>query len=233
MKKLIGLLIVLSAFQLSAQNNSALLQHYKAYYQQMKSQGDVQGVINALTHLNILEPKATTRDTLAGYYMNEGKYIQALNTIGIDKNENDSDMAVEIKAVSLQALNQPQKAIEFYEILYKKNPNVLIAYELADLKIQTNDLIGATTNITFGLANSKDDMVKAYYDSQPAYQVPLKAAFNYLRGLVKFRENSEANIDATIAIMDEVIKVAPNFRRAQITKEALLARKNTPEKPKE
>ena len=73
MKKLIGLLIILSAFQVSAQNDSELLKHYKAYYKQMQSQGDIQGVINALTHLNILEPKVTTRDTLAVYYMNEGK----------------------------------------------------------------------------------------------------------------------------------------------------------------
>ncbi|NNK83473.1 MAG: hypothetical protein HKO92_10150, partial [Flavobacteriaceae bacterium] len=158
MKKLFVLLIVLSAFQVNAQNNSELLQHYKAYYKQMKSQGDVQGVINALTHLNILEPKVTTRDTLAGYYMNEGKYIQALNTIGIDMNNTDSDMAVEIKAVSLQALNQPEKAIEFYETLFKRKPNVNIAYELADLKIQTNDLVGARVHITYGEANTKDDM---------------------------------------------------------------------------
>ena len=63
MKKLVGLLIVLSAFQINAQNNSELLKHYKAYYNQMKSQGDVQGVINALTHLSVLEPNVATKDT--------------------------------------------------------------------------------------------------------------------------------------------------------------------------
>ena len=55
----------------------------------MRTQGDVQGVINALTHLNILSPNQARKDTLAVLYMNEGKHIQALNTIGIDKNEND------------------------------------------------------------------------------------------------------------------------------------------------
>lgn len=228
MKKLIGLLIVLSAFQINAQNNSELLEHYKAYYKQMKSQGDVQGVINALTHISILEPNVATKDTLAIYYMNEGKYIQALNTIGVEKNDNDSDIAVEVKAVSLQELNQPVQALEYYEIMFKRNPNVLIAYELADLKIQTNDLLGATSNITYGIANSKDDIGKAYYDSQPAYQVPVKSAFIYLKALVKFRENPETNIDASIAILDEALQMAPNFRRATITKEALVAKKNTP-----
>lgn len=230
MKKLIGLLIILSAFQVSAQNDSELLKHYKAYYKQMQSQGDIQGVINALTHLNILEPKVTTRDTLAVYYMNEGKYVQALNTIGVEKNESDSDMAVEIKAVSLKAINQIAPALEHFEELFKRTPNVLIAYELADLKIQTNDLVGATTNITYGIANSKDDIGKAYYDSQPAYQVPVKSAFIYLKALLKFRENTETNIDAAIVLLDEAIQIAPNFRRATITKDALLAKKNTPAK---
>jgi len=223
-----GLLIVLSAFQINAQNNTELLKHYKTYYKQMKSQGDVQGVINALTHISILEPNVATKDTLAIYYMNEGKYIQALNTIGVEKSESDSDLAVEVKAVSLQELNQPVQALEHYEIMFKRTPNVLIAYELADLKIQTNDLLGATSNITYGIANSKDDIGKAYYDSQPAYQVPVKSAFIYLKALVKFRENPETNIDAAISILDEALKLAPNFRRATITKDALLAKKNAP-----
>ena len=72
----------------------------------MRTQGDVQGVINALTHLNILSPSQARKDTLDVLYMNEGKHVQALNTIGIDRNENDSDMAVEVKAISLQVLNQ-------------------------------------------------------------------------------------------------------------------------------
>jgi len=228
MKKLIGLLIVLSEFKINTQNNSELLKHYKAYYNQMKSQGDVQGVINALTHLSILEPNVATKDTLAIYYMNEGKYIQALNTIGVEKNESDSDIAVEVKAVSLQELNQPVQALEHYEVMFKRKPNILIAYELADLKIQTNDLLGATSNITYGIANSKDDIGKAYYDSQPAYQVPVKSAFIFLKALVKFRENPETNIDAAIALLDEALQLAPNFRRATLTKDALLAKKNTP-----
>ena len=38
----------------------------------------------------------------------------------------------------------------------------------------------------------------------------------------------EANIDSAIAILDEALKLAPNFRRATITKDALLAKKNAP-----
>ena len=193
----------------------------------MRTQGDVQGVINALTHLNILSPSQARKDTLAVLYMNEGKHVQALNTIGIDRNENDSDMAVEVKAISLQVLNQIERSVEHYEELYKRKPNPLVAYELADLKIQLDDLLGATKHITFGVANSKSDIMRTYYESQSQYQVPMKAAFIYLKGLVRFKENKTLNIDAAIEIMDEALAIAPNFNLAQISKDALLSQKTT------
>ena len=193
----------------------------------MRTQGDVQGVINALTHLNILSPSQARKDTLAVLYMNEGKHIQALNTIGIERNENDSDMAVEVKAISLQVLNQIERSVEHYEELYKRKPNPLVAYELADLKIQLDDLLGATKHITFGVANSKSDVMRTYYESQSQYQVPMKAAFIYLKGLVRFKENKTLNIDAAIEIMDEALAIAPSFNLAQISKDALLSQKTT------
>jgi tetratricopeptide (TPR) repeat protein len=159
--------------------------------------------------------------------MNEGKHVQALNTIGIDRNENDSDMAVEVKAISLQVLNQIERSVEHYEELYKRKPNPLVAYELADLKIQLDDLLGATKHITFGVANSKSGIMRTYYESQSQYQVPMKAAFIYLKGLVRFKENKTLNIDAAIEIMDEALAIAPNFNLAQISKDALLSQKTT------
>jgi len=191
----------------------------------MKTQGDVQGVINALTHLSILSPDQARKDTLAVLYMNEGKHIQALNTIGIAQKENDSDMAVEVKARSLQMVNQIDRSVEHYEELYRRNPNSLVAYELADLKIQLDDLLGATKYITFGIANSKSDVMRTFYESQSQYQVPMKAAFIYLKALVRFKENKSLNIDAAIEIMDEALVIAPNFNLAQISKEALLSQK--------
>ncbi|RLD28451.1 MAG: hypothetical protein DRI75_06610 [Bacteroidetes bacterium] len=230
MKKLVGVMVFVFAMQINAQDNSTLLKHYEAFYKQMQSQGDVQGVINALTHLTVLSPSQGRLDTLAVLYMNDNKHVQALNTIGIEKVASDSDMAVEVKARSLQALNQPERAIEQYEELFKRMPGVMIAYELADLKTQINDDTGATLHITFGIANSKDEIMRTFYESQTPYQVPIKAAFLYLKGLIKFKENNELNIDAAVTILDEALQVAPNFNLAQLSKEALLARKNAPEK---
>ncbi|MBN4070210.1 hypothetical protein JYT76_00845 [Olleya sp. AH-315-F22] len=230
MKKLVGLLVFVLSMQINAQDNKALVKHYEAFYKQMQKQGDVQGVINALTHLTVLSPSQGRLDTLAVLYMNNNKHIQALNTLGIEKVANDSDMAVEVKAISLQALNQPARAIEQFEELFKRNPNVMIAYELADLKTQINDDTGATLHITYGIANSKDDVMRTFYEMQTPYQIPIKAAFMYLKGLIKFKENQETNINAAVAILDEALQIAPTFNLAKISKEALLARKNTPEK---
>ena len=227
MRNLYILLLFFTATLAYGQNDNYLLDHYKKYYEQMKSQGDVQGVINGLTHLNVLEPSQARADTLAVLYMNEGRHVQALNTIGIESNENDSDMAVEVKAISLQFLNQLDRSLVHYEELFKRKPNPLIAYELADIKIQMDDLMGATKNITFGIANSNSDIMRTYYETQGQYNVPMKAAFIYLKGLVKFKENKEDNIDAAIAIMDEALAIAPNFNLAKISKDALNAQKKT------
>ena len=220
----LALLISISAF---SQSNQELLSHYQKYYKQMQSQSDIQGVINALTHLNILSPNQARTDTLATLYMNEGRHVEALNTIGIEKNEADSDLAVQVKAFSLKAINDIDQSLIHYEELFKRKPNPFIAYELAEMKIRKGDLLGATSNITFGIANSSGDIVRNYYETQQPYSVPMKAAFIYLKGLVKINEDRENNIDQTIAIMQEALTEAPNFNMAKISIDALTAQKNT------
>jgi hypothetical protein len=89
----------------------------------MRKQSDISGIINALTHLNVISPSVERRDTLAYVYANNSQHLQALNTIGIEKNDTDSDLAVQVKAISLKALNQPKRALEQFEVLYSRQPN--------------------------------------------------------------------------------------------------------------
>ena len=227
MKNIITILALLISISAFSQSNQELLSHYQKYYKQMQSQSDIQGVINALTHLNILSPNQARTDTLATLYMNEGRHVEALNTIGIEKNEDDSDLAVQVKAFSLKAINDIDQSLIHYEELFKRKPNPFIAYELAEMKIRKGDLMGATRNITFGIANSNGDIVRNYYETQQPYSVPMKAAFIYLKGLVKINEDRENNIDETIGIMQEALAVAPNFNMAKISIDALTAQKNT------
>ena len=224
--KQIVLLILCFSTQIQAQNKLDLVSHYKSFYTQMQQQGDVQGVINAITHLVLLEPNVKRKDTLAALYMNEGKYMQALNLIGIDQLESDTNLATEVKAVSLKSLNEPKRAIEHYEVLYKEKRSVSLAYELADLKIQTGDIIGASVHITYGIANATSDMMKPYYESQTPYQVPILAGFMYLKAIAKFRENPETNHEASILILNEALKLAPNFNMANLALDAIRAQKD-------
>ena len=216
--------MALASFGLSAQTNPELTKHFEAYYKQMKQQGDVQGVINALTHLEVLNPTQARKDTLAYIYVSEGRNMEALNTIGIDKNPSDSQLNTEVKAIALKSLNQPKRALEHYEVLFQKEPNPYLAYEIADLKMQLQDLAGAKTSVEYGLANATDDMQRTYYESQPAYQASLKAGFLYLKGILVFNENKEENVESALALLNHALVVDPNFKLAQLAKDALLSR---------
>lgn len=226
MKKLFFVVIFCLGYSYSgySQTSIELQKHYEAYYTQMRKQSDISGIINALTHLNVISPSVERRDTLAYVYANNNQHLQALNTIGIEKNDTDSDLAVQVKAISLKAINQPKRALEQFEVLYSRQPNAYLAYELADLKIQIGDNTGASSNIEYGILNANDEMKYAFYERQQPYEVPLKAAFLHLKGLIQYNMNKD-DIDLAIATIDEALKIDPNFNLASLSKQALESRK--------
>ena len=232
MKQFLLILFAATTLVTQAQVKTDLLGHYQDYYRQMRLQGDVQGVINALTHLNLLDPSPARRDTLAYVYTNNNQHMQALNTIGIERNPEDSDLALQVKAVSLKALNQPRRALEQFQLMYERGPNPSLAYESADLKIQVGDSPGSMAEIEYGISNATDDMKYAFYERQQPYEVPLKAAFVHLKGLAQFNMDKN-NIDQAIASFDQALAMAPNFNLASLSKQALESRKNAPEEPKQ
>ncbi|HNU58621.1 MAG TPA: hypothetical protein PKI08_01575 [Aquaticitalea sp.] len=206
----------------SAQGKNELQKHYEAFYKQMKVQGDVRGVIDALTHLDVLAPTQARKDTIAYFYVSEGQYVQALNTIGVESNTSNSDLNIEVRAIALKSLNHTEKAVENYEVLFARNPNAYLAYEIADLRIQLNDLQGAKKKIEYGLANAKPDMMRAFYETQQPYETSLRAAFTYLQALVIYNEDPNANVETAIATLNRALALDPNFNLAKISKEALL-----------
>ena len=225
MKKLIFLLTIVISCNLAAQTKSELLSHFEAYYKTMKGQGDVQGVINAMTHLNVIQPNQKRLDTLAYIYVTEGRHLEALNTVGIDQNATDSDMSTEVKAISLKAVNQPARALVFYEELFKRNANSYLAYEIADLKTQLQDFAGAKASVDYGLTNVKPEMKRAFYESQQPYDVSLKGALTYMKALIVFNMNQVDNLDQAIGLLDEAMTMDSNFNLAKLSKDALVARK--------
>ncbi len=224
MKRIVLLLLLSFGLSATAQTKNELVNHYKDYYKQMRAQGDVRGAINALTHLNILAPDKAQKDTLAYLYANSGQYLQAINVLGEKKSATDSELAIKIKAVSLKSLNQPQLAVQHYETLYKRKPDVYVAYELADLNLQIGKTAEAEKHIKYGLTNAKDDNMQSFYESNPPYQVPLKAAFTYLNGLLQYNKD-KTNIDGAIKSINDAINLAPGFTLAKQIREALLNQK--------
>lgn len=226
MKKILAILVLTVGVFGTAQTNTELLKHYEAFYKQMRQQGDIDGVINAMTHLNVLSPSRERLDTLAYIYANDNQHSQALNTIGIEKNDADSDLAVQVKAISLKALNQPKRSLEQFEILNMRTPNAYLAYELADLKIQTGENDAALVNIEYGIANAKDDMKYAFYERQQPYETSLKAAFIHLKALAQYNKD-RTDLDGAVALIDEALAIDPNFNLASLSKQALVARKTS------
>lgn len=225
MKKIILAIVVMSSLNLTAQTKTELQKHFQKYYEQMKKQGDIQGVINAMTHLDVLAPSQARKDTLAYIYVSEGRNMEALNTIGFEKNTTDSDLNTEIKAIALKSLGEYERALEFYNILYKKQPGAVVAYELADLMLQTNDLQGAQEKIEYGLANVTDDMRRTYFETQQPYQTSLKAGFLYLKAIATYSEDRDENQEIALATLNRALAIDPNFNMARIAKDALLTRK--------
>jgi tetratricopeptide (TPR) repeat protein len=225
MKKLILLVVVMSSISITAQTKTELQKHFESYYKQMKKQGDIQGVINAMTHLDVLAPTQARKDTLAYIYVSEGRNMEALNTIGIEKSGTDSDLNTEIKAIALNAVGERKRALEFYNVLFSKKPTPAIAYEMADLMLQTGDLTGAKEKVEYGLANATDDMRRTYYETQQPYQTSLKAGFLYLKAIVTYSEDKDANQEIALATLNRALAIDPNFNMAKISKDALLTRK--------
>lgn len=218
-------MIVLSSLNITAQSKTELKKHFQNYYSEMKKQGDVQGIINAMTHLEVIEPSQARKDTLAYIYISEGRNMEALNTIGIEKNNTDSDLNTEIKAIALKALGEGKRAMEFYTKLYDKDPNPSLAYELAELMLQSGDLAGAKEKVEYGMANVTDEMRRTYYETQQPYQTSLKAGFLYLKAILTFSEDKDANQEVAVATLNRALAIDPNFNLARVSKEALLSRK--------
>ena len=233
MKKLsIVSLLLLFPLGVFAQSEEGLIRHYENYYEQMKVQGDVQGIINALTHLNVLKPNKFRKDTLAYVYASNNQHLQALNTIGIEEDAADSDLALQIKASSFKAINEPKRAIAQYELLIKRKPSAFLDYEIADLKIQIGDNEGALKHIDNGLQTVTDQMKYAFYERQQPYQVPLKAALLHIKGLHAFNINKE-DMATAISYIDQALAIAPNFNLASLSKQALESRLQSDQKEPE
>ena len=227
MKKILLCVIALLATSVNqAQKNkkatateTALIQHYEKYYKMMLKNNDLDGAIEGLSHLLVLSPSETKKDTLAYMYLQANKSFQALSVAG----NSTSDLALRTKAIAFKNLNNPKKAIENYEALLKKNSNVLDAYELAQLQFGIQRFGEAKETILYGLQNSKDEKVRIFIKGNSYIETPIKAAFLNILGLIEYNLD-KGNVEKAVAIFDEALKIDPEFLLALENKKGLTSK---------
>lgn len=237
MKKILFLLVALmTIIQGYSQKNkkgkddfkASMTKHYKGYYKMMLNNNDLDGAIEGLSHLVLLEPTQGRKDTLAYMYLQGNKLVQAVSVVGDSK----TDLALKTKALAFKGLNDPKKAIENYEQLIAKNNSVLDAYELAQLQFGIQRYGEAKATINYGLQNAKDEKVRIFIKGSSYLETPVKAAFLNVLGLIEYSMD-KANIDKAVAIFDEALKIDPQFVLALENKKGLLAQKNGASKSQE
>ena len=228
MKKIIFCFLALVTFTTTqAQKNkkknntdTALTKHYQKYYKMMLENNDLDGAIEGLSHLIVLAPSQTKKDTLAYMYLQANKPMQAIKVVG----NSTSNLALKTKAIGFKNLNNPKKAIENYEALIQKNNSVLDAYELAQLQFSIQRFGEARATINYGLQNSKDEKVRIFIKGNSYLETPIKAAFLNILGLIEYNLD-KSNIDKALAIFDEALKIDSQFVLALENKKGLLAQK--------
>ena len=235
MKKLLLLILILtSTVTVQAQRNKKgsgsdftqeMTKHYREYYKMMLSNSDLDGAIEAMSHLIVLEPTQEKKDTLGFMYLQANKPLQAVQVVGTS----ESDLALRTKALGFKALNSPKKAIENYEKLIEKSKSVMDAYELAQLQFGIQRYGEAKATINYGLQNAKDEKVRIFVKGNSYLETPLKAAFLNILGLIEYNLD-KTNVAKAIAIFDEALKIDPQFVLALENKKGLLGQKEQPEK---
>lgn len=228
MKKIIFCLLALVTFTITqAQKNkkknstdTALTTHYQKYYKMMLENNDLDGAIEGLSHLIVLTPSQTKKDTLGYMYLQANKPMQAIKVVGASV----SDLALRTKAIGFKNINNPKKAIENYEALIQKSKSVLDAYELAQLQFSIQRFGEAKATINYGFQNSKEEKVRIFVKGNSYLETPIKAAFLNILGLIEFSMD-KSNIDKAIAIFDEALKIDPKFVLALENKKGLITQK--------
>ena len=198
---------------------SELADHYEAYYKLMLSNNDLDGAIEGLSHLIVLNPSEARKDTLAFMYLQANKPLQAIQTSG----ESKSDMALRTKAISYKNLNNPKKAIEHYEELLSRTKSVTDAYELSQLQFSIQRYGEAKATINYGYQNAKDEKVRIFVKGNSYLETPIKAAFLNVLGLIEFNMD-KSNVAKAVSIFDEALKIDPNFVLAAENKKSILAK---------
>ncbi len=227
MKKLILSLLIIIWFGLPGFSQKitkqSLLATYKQKMELAKKYNDVVGYKTALFDIISLEGTGSVyMDTLADYYFKSGELVSfiLLTDDLIEKRPDDMNLLLK-QAVAYENLGNRKEAVKLYEQIYSRQPdNMNVGFQLAWNQYQLKRIEEANQT----LMSMKDKkfpekvMVLMPGVKNKNEQVPLKAAYYNLLGLVSYDLH---NLDAAIQYFDEALKIYPPFDMAKQNKAAL------------
>ncbi len=194
--------------------------HYQQYYQLMLENNDVNGAIESLNHLIILQPSKGKKDTLGALYLQKKLPFLALKTVG----ESNTILAFRTKANAFKMLKNIKKAIEMYEKIVEQTKSVTDVYELAQLQFGLQRFAEAKESVEYGIQKAKDEKVRIFVKENNYLETSIKAALFNILGLIEYNLNKN-DTQKAIAYFDEALKIDPNFILATENKKAILAKK--------
>ena len=189
-----------------------LLNLEKSIYKKALKNYDLETAKNAVYHILELEGEQSMYlDTLAYIYFNQKNYLSCLQVSNQILKQKEKKDILELKAVSLEKLNDIKSAIDVYEKLYAINKDVVTAYKLAELQHQLKRAAEAYATLKSAENLKFPDKITIAFPSEKKgeiQRVPFKAAFYNLMALASYDLH---NYDMAIKYYDEALKIFPDF----------------------
>ncbi len=150
-------------------------------------------------------------DTLALLYFEQQQYLSAAITgqEAVKKNGNNL-LALEIAGTSFENLGLSDKALENYEALYLKKPDVNVLYKMSFLQYRMKRYNDAATSADIIISDPKSKEIELGFTKKDksTQNVSMVAAAYRLKALISFDKKDNA---ASIQNFKKALEFSPDF----------------------
>ncbi|MFY0625657.1 MAG: hypothetical protein JXR07_05155 [Reichenbachiella sp.] len=226
MKKTINILLAFllcgSAYTSNAQENDTVsyaendVRKNYAIYHLAKRYNDPVIARMALYQLMVFSRnESAVLDSLALEYFNQQNYVSAAlvakDNLAINPN---SEMSLEIGAISFANIGVKDQALSYYEKLALKNNSTNTYYQVAYLQYDLKRYTEAKTTIKILMDRKESDELKLVFTKldKTNQEVPMRAALFDLNGRIA---EAQGDITAAKNFYLEALKISPGFEMAQ------------------
>ena len=190
---LIGMIVsaqVKKTVPVAAKNN----QHLKMYEQAMVSADGATAIVALNYYISEKGAGNVYADTLAMLYMQQGAFNQSYYWANKRlETKPDDNTLLEIKAVSLDKLQQPKEAIEIFEKLVAKTKSPYHAYKLMELQYSIKRLAEClATAVAAEKLEYKPDFLMTYSIGQQTGRTYLQAGVYNIHALALYDLDKKA-----------------------------------------